>query len=250
MGKTKSKSNNESSGGGGAPAWMTTYGDMMTLLLCFFVLLVSFSSIEKSGFDKAMGSLKGALGVLPKHQSVMIQFDPIIPQLTDYQKKRIQKVISELRNVAKNQGLRDNMTMQQTKDGILIRIDSPVLFDLGNAELKKKSFPVLLKVLELAKDWPNSIRIEGHTDNLKISTGQFPSNWELSTARALSVLRFFLHQGNIEPQRLKAVGYGEYHPIMSNQTAANRAKNRRVEIYFESNGSGNQGSSHDELFLR
>jgi chemotaxis protein MotB len=250
MAKNRSKSNNESGGGGGAPAWMTTYGDMMTLLLCFFVLLVSFSSIEKSGFDKAMGSLKGALGVLPKHQSVMIQFDPIIPQLSDFQEKRVQKVVSELRNMAKTQGLKDQMSMQQTEDGILIRIDSPVLFDLGSAELKKKSFPVLYKVVELASDWPNSIRIEGHTDNLKIRSGRFPSNWELSTTRALSVLRFFLHQGKVEPQRLKAVGYGEYHPLMSNDTAEGRAKNRRVEIYLESTSIGNQADAHDELFLR
>jgi chemotaxis protein MotB len=248
MAKPKTKSNNSSNGGGGAPAWMTTYGDMMTLLLCFFVLLVSFSSIEKSGFQKAIGSLKGALGVLPKNQSVMFQWDPIIPQLTDYQQKRISKIISELRNMVQNQGLKDNMSMQQTEDGILIRIDSPVLFDLGSADLKKNSYPVLHKVKELAMDWPNSIRIEGHTDDLKINTSQFPSNWELSTARALSVLRYFLTEGDIEPQKLKAVGYGEYHPLMSNQTAEGRAKNRRVEIYFESGGNSSQ--AHDGIFLR
>jgi len=92
--------------------WMVTYGDLMSLLLTFFVLIVSFSSIEMAEFQKALGSLKGALGVLPKQQSVVMQWDPVIPQLSDYEKKRVQKVISELRNVVKAQGLKDKVLFE------------------------------------------------------------------------------------------------------------------------------------------
>ncbi len=232
MARKKGKNNNESNGGG-APLWMVTYGDLMSLLLTFFVLLVSFSSIELAKFQKAMGSLKGALGVLPKEQSVLWQKEPVFPQLSDFENRRVQKVISELRNVIKKKGLKDNVSLDATEDGIIIRIDSPILFDLGKAELKPASFPILDKILEMTQKWPNSIRIEGHTDNLPIHNSKFPSNWELSTARALSVLRYFLNYGKIEPQRLAAVGYGEYHPLVPNNSIKNRAKNRRVEIYIE-----------------
>jgi len=211
MVRNRSRSNNESKGGG-APGWMVTYGDLMSLLLTFFVLIVSFSSIEMAEFQKALGSLKGALGVLPKQQSVVMQWDPVIPQLSDYEKKRVQKVISELRNVVKAQGLKDKV---------------------GSANLKKRAYPILMKIIEMIQDWPNNIRIEGHTDDLPIHTAEFPSNWELSTARALSVLKFFLENSHIEPQRLSAVGYGEYHPLVPNTSPENRAKNRRVEIYIE-----------------
>ncbi len=212
---------------------MVTYGDLMSLLLTFFVLLVSFSSIQMAKFQKAIGSLKGALGVLPREESVMKQWEPIMPQLSDYQKRRVYRVISQLRNIIKNNGLEKNISLESTGNGILIRIDSPILFDLGKANLKPEAYPILDKILEMTQQWPNKIRIEGHTDDLPIHTSTYPSNWELSTARALSVLRYFLHKGHVEPQRLAAVGYGQYHPLVPNTSPKNRAKNRRVEIYIE-----------------
>lgn len=231
MAKKRSKNNDDS--GPGVPAWMVTYGDLMSLLLTFFVLLVSFSSIQMAKFQKALGSLKGALGVLPREESVLKQWEPVMPQLTDYQKRRVYKVISQLRNVVKTEGLEQNISMESTGNGIIIRIESPILFGLGEAELKPSAYPILNKILEMTQQWPNNIRIEGHTDDLPIHTSRFPSNWELSTARALSVLRYFLQRGAIEPQRLAAVGYGQYHPLVPNNSPANRAKNRRVEIYIE-----------------
>lgn len=212
---------------------MVTYGDLMSLLLTFFVLLVSFSSIQMAKFQKALGSLKGALGVLPREESVMKQWEPVMPQLTDYQKRRVYRVISQLRNIVKEKGLERNISLESTGNGILIRIDSPILFDLGKANLKPQAYPILDKILEMTQQWPNKIRIEGHTDDLPIHTSRFPSNWELSTARALSVLRYFLNKGQVEPQRLAAVGYGQYHPLVPNNSPQNRAKNRRVEIYIE-----------------
>ena len=131
--KRAKKNNNDSGGGGGAPGWMVTYGDLMSLLLCFFVLLVSFSSIEMAKFQKALGSLKGALGVLPRQETVFKQWEPVMPQLTDYEKKRTRKVISELRNMVKGKGISKNLTFEATDDGIIIRIDSPILYNSGEA---------------------------------------------------------------------------------------------------------------------
>ncbi len=232
MGKNKRKSGTEESGGGGAPGWMVTYGDLMSLLLTFFVLIVSFSSIQNVKFQKALGSLKAALGVLPKEESVVYQREILVPQLADKSRKHIKRIARELQRIVDARGLGNNIRLEVTPKGLLIRIDSPVLFDLGEATIKPEAYPILDKVVEMTKMWPNKIRIEGHTDDLPIHTRKFPSNWELSTARALSVLRYFLGKG-VEPRRLAAVGYGEYHPLVPNTSAENRAKNRRVEIYIE-----------------
>jgi len=238
--RRKRNGGNDEGGGGGAPAWMVTYGDLMSLLLTFFVLIVSFSSIELIKFQKALGSLKGALGILPKQQSVIFQKEPIIPQLSDYSERRIRKAATELRELIKKQGIDDKVKLEVTDKGILVRIDSPILFELGSADLKPEAFPILDKVIEMTRNWPNEIRIEGHTDDLPIHTDKFPSNWELSTARALSVLKYFLKRGSVEPERLSAVGYGEYHPLVPNTSPENRAKNRRVEIYIESTKQNRQ----------
>jgi len=238
--RRKRNGGNDEGGGGGAPAWMVTYGDLMSLLLTFFVLIVSFSSIELIKFQKALGSLKGALGILPKQQSVIFQKEPIIPLLSDYNERRIRKAATELRELIKKQGIDDKVKLEVTDKGILVRIDSPILFELGSADLKPEAFPILNKVIEMTRNWPNEIRIEGHTDDLPIHTDKFPSNWELSTARALSVLKYFLKKGNVEPERLSAAGYGEYHPLVPNTSPENRAKNRRVEIYIESTKQNRQ----------
>ena len=233
MAKNNKRGKKEESDSGGAPRWMTTFSDLMSLLLTFFILIVSFSSIELIKFQKAMGSLQGALGILPQQQSVIFQKEPIIPQLAEHQRRRVQKVAGEFRKMIKKKGLDQQVKLETTDRGVVIRINSPILFDLGKARLKPQAFPILDKIVDLTKDWPNSIQIEGHTDDLPIHTAQFPSNWDLSTARAMSVLRYFLHTGLISPQRLSAAGYGEYHPLVPNSSPANRAKNRRVEIYVQ-----------------
>lgn len=233
MAERKRKSNGDESGGGGAPGWMVTYGDLMSLLLTFFVLLLSFSSIQEVEFQKALGSLKGALGVLPKQPSVIFQVRPYYPRLKDIQDAKFREKAKELRKMVKDKALSDQLYMEINDEGILIRIDSPVLFALGDGTLKREAYPIMDKIAEIIQNWGSNIRIEGHTDDLPIHTSQYPSNWELSTDRALSVLRYLLQNGNIDPKRLSAAGYGEYHPLLPNDSAANRAKNRRVEIYVE-----------------
>lgn len=231
--KRKRKSGGDEGGGGGAPGWMVTFGDLMSLLLTFFVLLLSFSSIQEVEFQKALGSLKGALGVLPRQQSVIFRMKPYFPRLTDVQNTKFREKLQELREMIREKAMGDQIHLEVNDNGVLIRIDSPVLFRLGDATLKSNAQPILDKIIEMFGDWNTNIRIEGHTDDLPIHNARFPSNWELSTARALSVLRYFLQTGEIEPGRLSAVGYGQYHPLLPNINEENRAKNRRVEIYIE-----------------
>lgn len=215
----------------GAPGWMVTYGDLMSLLLTFFVLLVSFSSIQESKFLQALGSLQGAFGVLPKFESTVFREFVLMPKLSSKSRVKISMKVKKLEQALKEKNMDKNVKLTLKENGILIRIDAPVLFELGKAELKPAVYPVLQQIAELTQGWPNEIRIEGHTDNLPIHTVQFPSNWELSSARAISVLRFFINSG-IPASRLAAVGYGEYHPLVPNTSEQNRAKNRRVEIYI------------------
>ena len=217
----------------GAPLWMTTYGDLMTLLLTFFVLLFSFSSMRQEEFKQAMGSLKGALGVLPQETAIMKKPIPIVPQLTNLQESEIQNSIVKIEEMSSELQLTESVKLQITDKGIKIDISDPVMFDQGRAELKPKIIPILNFVASLARGWPNQVIIEGHTDDIPISTGQFPSNWELSAGRAMSILHYFEDYGGIEPQRLTAIGYGKHRPVAPNDTEENRAKNRRIEIRIE-----------------
>ena len=217
----------------GSPAYMTTYGDMMTLLLTFFVLMLSFSSIREAKFRRAMGSLKGALGVLPHEQSIIKPERVPIPQLTNLQESEIEESIVKLEDILSDQQLRETVRLQISDRGMTITIDDPVMFESGDAGLRPKAYPILTRVASLARGWPNTIRIEGHTDSDPIRTEKFPSNWELSTARALSVLHFFQDDAGFDPIDLVAIGRGEFDPIALNDTPENKAKNRRIEIHIE-----------------
>ncbi len=234
MAGKKNKKGNDDSGGAGAPLWMVTFGDLMSLLLTFFVLLLSFSSIQMVEFQKAMGSLKGALGVLPKNESIISPFNPVIPRISGECSTRYNEKVKELKELIKEKALSDQISVEFSEGEMLIRIESPVLFAIGKAQLKPQAYSILDKIIEITTETNNRIRIEGHTDNIPIHTPQYPSNWELSTARALSVLRYFLGSGRISPERLAAVGYGQYHPLVPNDSPENRSKNRRVEIYISS----------------
>ncbi len=122
------------------------------------------------------------------------------------------------------------ITTRETRRGILIRLENEVLFDSGKADIKPAAIQSLDKIAEILKDIPNSIRVEGHTDNIPINTERFPSNWELSTQRALAVVSYLIEKVGIDPARLSAAGYGESRPLVANDSAAARARNRRVEI--------------------
>ena len=218
--------------GGGAPGWMVTYGDMMSLLLTFFVMLLSYSSTDIFKFKQAMGSLRGALGVMKSEQGVVNISKLMIGTRTQQQ---VETSTARLKKLIKQEHMEEAISVERTDKGLLIRISSPVLFDLGKAEVKPDIRSILGKLVDIISKWEGPVRVEGHTDDLPIRTAQFPSNWELSAARAVKVLRYIIEKGGMAPKYLSAVGYGEHHPFVPNTDPESRSKNRRVVIHLEMN---------------
>ncbi len=213
-----------------APFWVVTYGDMMTLLLAFFVMIVAYSSIEKTKFIGALESFKGALGVLSSHESIQekpyMSFDGMVGQ------EEIVSRINRMQNVIEAKNLQNDVQIDIGESGMNIRLGDQVLFDPGQAVLKDQSFLLLSSIAVAILGLTKKVYVEGHTDNVPISTPQYPSNWELSSARALSVVKYLYQEGNIPAAYLAAVGHGEFRPLNPNDTPELRAKNRRVEIFI------------------
>lgn len=221
----------------GAPAFMTTWGDMCTLLLCFFVMLLAMSTIDPAKFNVAASSFQNALsGVLESYPSVMITKDILIPRLGgDEQNKRMSvDAALKIKEVVKKEGLEDAVKVKVTETGIAVKLSDPIGFDIGESELKPELIPTLKSICEIINQVPSTqIRVEGHTDDLPIKSFKFPSNWELSSSRALNVVKFMASSGSIEPSRFSAIGYGEYRPIVPNTSVENRKMNRRIEIFVD-----------------
>ncbi len=215
-----------------APGWMVTYGDIMTLLLTFFVLLISYSTIHEEAFKRAAASFQEALGILPYERSV-IEFEQI-PAVRLTPPIPPHEIIRRIRTAAFAAGMRGKIRVTAEREGVRIIIQAPILFDSGKADLRTESFPILDEVVKILEESPNVVVVEGHTDNVPINTPEFPSNWELSTARAISVARYVFQKGNLEPSRFTVAGYGEHHPVATNETPEGRQKNRRVEILLRS----------------
>jgi chemotaxis protein MotB len=223
------------------PEYMATYGDLVTLLMCFFVLLFAFSSIDAQKFEAVMESFQGSAGVLEGGKSLSeapFVFDAM-PENTKESSESIidQDKLETLKQQVEEYISENNMEaevdVQLEAKGLVIRFKDNVLFDSGSAVIKVAS----IDILEFLGDLLNSdefmneqIRVEGHTDDIPIKTLLYPSNWELSTHRASNVVKFFIESAQMMPDRLSASGYGEYHPIATNETPEGRAANRRVDI--------------------
>ncbi|MDY0291855.1 MAG: flagellar motor protein MotB [Desulfuromonadaceae bacterium] len=218
----------------GAPEWMVTYSDMVTLLLTFFVLLLSMASMDQIKFEKAAGSLRGAFGVFGGQDQQQIS-QPTIVEIAPIQDDLVQRTYTRI--VTQMNRLRLDSSIELVKDrgAVILRINDAVLFEPGSDRLKETSHPVLRKVAGLIAPLPLQARIEGHTDNIPFLRSDM-SNWELSVMRSIAVLRFFQENDLLPLERMSAVGYGDQHPIAPNDTPEGRAKNRRVEFVLESIG--------------
>lgn len=232
----------------GAPAYMNTYGDMMTLLLVFFVLLFSMSTVDMAKYKAFASAFDGGSGVLSGDMEVgnailvgdgMTQLPGIDNTVIDGQEDQVkqQKLDEMEREIKEHLGKHHIDQKVETKnngDYITIKFDDILLFDIGNAQLKPEAKTVLAKVgilLEQYLEDPQlTLAFEGHTDNVPINTMRFPSNWELSASRAIAVAKYYIAEMNFNPAKISTEGLGEYVPIESNETAEGRATNRRVEI--------------------
>lgn len=226
-------------GGSESPSiseWMTTYSDLVTLLLCFFVLLFSFSVIDAKKFEAIIRSFQGSLGILDSGKT--IDEDQYISQalqsnrlLREQQEaESMEWLYRQLDEYIQQNNLEGTVVLGVEERGLLIRFKDQVLFDSGKAVIRKDGEPIVQSIGEILKQNDRAIRVEGHTDNVPMHSLLYPSNWELSTARAVNVVKYFIEKVGIAPKRLSAAGYSEYHPIADNDTAENRQKNRRVDV--------------------
>jgi len=212
---------------------MATFSDMMTLLLTFFVLLLSMASLDQQKIKEAIGSLQGSLGVLQGGTKTEVNIRELIPSFEIVEvsrRKLIERNFDEVRKWLTKLKMEEKVRADRTEQGILIHVNSQVLFQIGAAEVNPEAIAVLHEIAEVLRSNKAEVRIEGHTDNVPIHTERYPSNWELSTARAVKVLRYFVEKEKMDPLRFSAVGYGDTRPIASNETPEGRAKNRRVTL--------------------
>ncbi len=215
---------------GSTTEWALSYGDLMTLLMTFFVLIVSFSTTELIKFRQAMGSLKGSMGVLQEEEgNSMIKKDMPINSSTVEQSVML-RTLQDIEDQVFLMNAEDVVDIEINKTGVTFRLNNELLFDLGMATLKPGIQEILGHIGMLIQRFSCEVKVEGHTDDLPISTAQFPSNWNLSAARAVSVVRYFVETMALNPERFAAVGCGQYRPLVPNNTEMHRSQNRRVEI--------------------
>lgn len=250
------------------PDWLATFADLMSLLMCFFVLLLSFSEMDALKFKQLAGSMSQAFGVqrevktkeIPKGTSIIAkEFTPGRPTPTalkvmrqhttddrkqnlDFrkgpeksdksgEKSKAEKRLEKLKKALKDQIAAGSIEISGDNERTIIRIREKGSFSSGNATLNKKFKPVLKKISDALEKIPGKIHISGHTDNIPISTYRFRSNWELSSARAVTILEHILSiNKNISNDRIVIQGYSDTTPLVPNSTPKNRATNRRVEI--------------------
>lgn len=229
---------------GGTAGWLMTYGDMMTLLLCFFVLLFAMSETQSVAFTQLVQSLKSAIGKqqIPEagtreglhminRENSLSRIDAV-DELGGMVKKELDVIESGVKEFIIANNLGGQIKVAQDVRGAIITIADMLLFPPGRAEFNTDGEELLLKVGEMLKQFDYNIKVEGHTDSISISSERYKSNWELSTSRASEIVRFFIEIG-IPPEQLSAEGFAKYRPVASNATPEGRALNRRVEIVYE-----------------
>jgi len=223
------------------PAWLAAFGDLMSLLLCFFVLLLSMSSMDAKKVSEAIGSLSGAMSVLEGGTQTeistkrMLESTPIDSENeTSDAVNRMQQAASDI-NEMMQKAQDPEVTVDEAESGFVIKLPAALLFKPGSATIENQDALLFLKrVALIVGELPNDMQVsvQGYTDNTQPgSASPFKDNWELSTARAISVLHELVLDG-VNPARMSAAGFAQYQPIATNVTAMGREKNRRVELHF------------------
>lgn len=209
--------------------WLLTYADLITLLLAFFIVMYSMSQIDAKKFGKVSQALSGVLsgGKMAIRRGNKVGMAPGKGIL---KVGHLMSIGDRIREDVRKIGKDKPVSTEMTERGLVIHIMESALFKQGSASLEFDALEILDVVAEHVQDVPNHIRIEGHTDNVPISTVKYPSNWELSSARATEVVRYLVDAHSIPANKISALGYGEYRPIRPNNTLENRAQNRRVDI--------------------
>jgi len=233
--------------------WLLTYSDLITLLLAFFVIMYSMSRIDAKKFGRMSEHLQGAFhSSEDKSQTAAGESDLGSGVLKVGRLKSVAQHLRSSLGTSKDQVSMGGQGMPMTRPdsvagqsgfsatepisieinerGLVIHVVESALFESGQATLRPEALDILDKIAKEIMNLPNQIRVEGHTDDRPISTARFPSNWELSSARATAVVRYLIEKHKFSPERLSALGFGEYRPLAPNTSDESRAKNRRVDI--------------------
>lgn len=229
----------------GLPEWMATFSDMVTLLLTFFVLLLTFANQDLVKFKIVAGSVKEAFGV--QTEDAKASYAPYSPTRferkempLDVKQKKLLDLVLGVKAVIEGDAARDKAVKVTTdQNGVLQRVDNAAMFAPGSTELSPRALPILDRVGKLLKERNVDVVISGHTDTQPAASADYPSNWELSSARAARALRYLTEKWGIDPGRMKAAGYAGSRPLVPNDTEDNRARNNRVELYFHARGAEN-----------
>lgn len=222
----------------GAPRWMTTFGDLMSLLLCFFVLLLSFSEMDRQKYKVVAGSMEKAFGMQrkknvsesPRQGLKMIARDfdqeAVATRIKEFIGRQLEEDFDDLYGKIK-----DDVEIEAKENQVVVRLMGESTFDSGKAEIRTELKPLILRIGQiLSQETAGDIIIAGHTDDVPVKGGPFQTNLKLSIARAATVAQFLLDQKTISPKRISTMGFGKYRPMADNRTEMGRRKNRRVEI--------------------
>lgn len=218
--------------------WLVSYADFITLLFAFFVVMYSISSVNEGKYRVLSDTLIQAFKNPPRAiQPVQTGDEMAVGEPSPLSKKKgapsasgaLDTMAREFEFALKNLIDQDLINVDRSKSWVEIEINNSILYPSGSAQLSESAKPVLDKLAEILNRYPNPLQVEGFTDNVPIRNERFPSNWELSAARAASVVRLFQQEG-VGPGRMAAIGYGEFRPVATNATPEGRTRNRRVAI--------------------
>ena len=219
--------------------WLLTYSDLITLLLAFFVIMYGISSADAKKFTKFSAAMKKAFNV------DVLQSDPaasILDQTkglstdsssssdTSAATAELSVIYSQMGSLLQDDLIGDRLSIIPRSDGIAISVSGNLLFASGRADLRPDAVRVLRSVANVLRDLPNPVRVEGYTDDVPPSGTGYPTNWDLSGARAVAVVRYLTEIEGLQPSRFSAVAFSQYQPVAPNNSARDRAKNRRSEI--------------------
>ena len=264
----------------GSPAWMNTFADLMNLLLCFFVMLFSMSSVNEEKFEKVIASFQSTFSILPGggasigegelissvisqlenfdsyyNQQLRSQSDGQTEEEKDiteaYEQQELEEsedMAQQLENALSQYGIQDDVEVDFNAEYVTLNMNGALLFDSASAELRDEAYPLVNKLGKILVTYDNNIiEVEGHTDNVPIHSSKYEDNNVLSMYRALAVANYLRDTTTLDPAYIKSSGRGEYVPIADNATPEGRARNRRVEIkIYNSYNSNVSGTSTDD----
>jgi len=214
--------------------WAVVYAGFIIMLLCFFIVLCSYSVTDISKMALAAKSFSTAVSVFTggqRFESGEVAL-PVAPDMVSVDSE-LAGIYSNVQVMTSSLGMENDIKLSISEKGLILQLSDKILFEAGQADILPEARRLIEHLGTIIANHPSySLRIAGHTDNAPIRTSRYPSNWELSTSRAVNVVRYLLDKRIIAADRLLAAGFGEYKPLFPNDTPENRAKNRRVELLF------------------